>query len=208
MRRADLSGRYGDQHQKMVEISAKLRVAEKRLIEAVKIATLALQQQRRYEFSEAAPPAKTPGISQLVLLVSVWQSFTVLAGGTLHRMVLQEIEGRADIAFAIERLQLALRIDPGNPSLLSLLARRQRTRRSGPVSFQRRCGSANWTVSPALQLTLPYNSGPMNRLWRRGWSMLARGDGYSWMPIRGSRSWKWPSAPLRGVRAISFAMNA
>lgn len=64
-------------------------------------------------------------VVSLVLLVSAWQSFTVLAGGTLHRMVMQELEGRADIAFAIERLQLALRIDPGNPSLLSLLARLQ-----------------------------------------------------------------------------------
>lgn len=131
MRRAELSGRYGDQHQKMVEISAKLRVAEKRLIEAVKIATLAVQQQReiaaeavaeieaqrqsvidrqsgfkdlqaehhillqnrqtaldrfngviqeqrRYEFSEAAPPAKTPGISQLVLLGLVFLASFVL----------------------------------------------------------------------------------------------------------------------------------
>ncbi len=61
----------------------------------------------------------------LVLLVAVWMSASVLSGGMIHRIVEQELSGRSDSGWAIERLQLALRLDSQNPDIHALLARLQ-----------------------------------------------------------------------------------
>jgi len=61
----------------------------------------------------------------IVLLVTVWFSVTLLGAGLIQRSVEQELIGNPESTSVIERLQLALRLDPDNPDTLTVLSRLQ-----------------------------------------------------------------------------------
>ncbi|MBT4163141.1 MAG: hypothetical protein HOC70_11215 [Gammaproteobacteria bacterium] len=61
----------------------------------------------------------------LVLLVAVWMSVSVLSGGMIHRIVGRELSGRSDSEWALDRLQLAVKLDSRNPDIHALVAKLQ-----------------------------------------------------------------------------------